>query len=443
MTTANDAILSKLSTSQHGYYHDPFLPYLARDATGLTSTTSIKSSRSSHSSTTRMHNAPPSQFRTTPKHPVRSSPFPREDRSSPSLQNNRHAPPPGPGQGLQPLIRRGTHARVCVVDYGISAFLSLCAELGEVQVVILGSGRDSTYLRSQCGLLHDKSTNGIDGCRKKGNVRWYEVDHPSVIQNKYELLVGTCDLFDFTHEKQCNDDGNESFIITPEAIRTSIEDDKQYGTLEPCHLVSYDLRNSFEVLLQRLGRNHGFRTELPTLFVMECVQMYLPELGSRHILETIAKQCLLPMMAIFDPIIQHDPFGQVMAQNLTKARIADPAMSLLNARTLQKQVDKLSECGFQYVTGCDFHCAYQTILTNDDRRRANMTEMLDEVEEFILIMRHYCCLVAAGGARMDEVLNDDKWNGIAQAFCSVGEGNVVGFAQNNCITITKQRLDEN
>ena len=563
MATANDAILSKLSTSQLGYYYDPFLPHMAKNATGLTASTAngngnatrtrintntntITSNSNSntsrvmhiqptrplarplrptnqfqfeqqeegrtlpavseraaitnigegetiyghgvgyeHTNSTNMNASPSNSLNNVPPH-LHPNPFPNPmlqkrfcaaDRHSANMGGSHHVhsyshshPHPhhshlpvavagGSGQMHQPVIRRGTHARVCVVDYAITTFLSLCQDLEEVQVVILGSGRDTTYLRSQCDLLHDKCLQSDVTVtvkhRTRGNVRWYEVDHPSVIRDKYDLLR-SCDLIDFNSQKILDGEQNESFIISPQSIRTDVDVDVNMNvndavtdtdkntsttlTLEPCHLVSYDLRNSFEFLLRNLEQNHSFDKHIPTLFIMECVQMYLPEKESRDIIHTITEECSHPMMAIFDPIIQHDQFGQVMAQNLTKAGIADPSMSLVNTRTLREQVDKLHECGFERVTGCDFYSAYEMLLTAEDRRRANMAEMLDEVEEWMLIMRHYCFLVAAGGVGgkvgddTHEERRENGLKGIEEAFCSVEKGNVFGFVDRKCMS---------
>ena len=70
-----------------------------------------------------------------------------------------------------------------------------------------------------------------------------------------------------------------------------------------------------------------------------------------------------------------------------------------------------------------------------------MAEMLDEVEEWMLIMRHYCFLVAAGGVGGEVKVGDDTHEerrenglkGMEEAFCSVGKGNVFGFVDRKCM----------
>jgi len=546
--TANDAIIAKLSTSQYGYYDDPFLPYFARDASGLVVTTTSSSNTSSikarvptiASSTTDDYDGR-SISTTETRRQIGSSQLaghhddkgrisysPAPSRSLRERQRlNRHLPQPQ--QQQQPVIRRGTHARVCVIDYAITTFLSSCAaqnsdlnkgsEQNDVQVVILGSGRDTTYLRSQSGHLHCKlkaeTTNKSEGqttqpkkinghvirsagplsqnktktrLRKRGEenvkIRWYEVDHPSVVKAKFELMQ-SCDLIHFDYEvvspnhdistrsstASVEVDGQNAkyscdYIIKPTYIKaksqlnlnaTRIASDKNLASpLEPCHLISYDLRKPFEKLLENMEGHHQFQRDKPTLFVMECVQMYIPEYNSRDIWNCITNTCLLPCIAIFDPILgdyKEDGFGRVMVQNLTNAKVVTTEdyiganvdsnthqhskedrskICLLQTRSLQQHVDKLVHCGFQSVVGCNFYNAYESILTADDRRRANMTEMLDEVEEWMLIMRHYCFLVAGGGMVMSSETDKDhnmQYSAIVDKFCSTGEESALGFGK--------------
>jgi [phosphatase 2A protein]-leucine-carboxy methyltransferase len=393
IATSDDAILAKLSAMQNGYYEDPFLPYFAQGASSISSANLSESIQSS----------------STLKDGSRGKRIPRPQSSG--LQH-------------QPVIRRGTHARVCVMDYSISAFLELTKDCNETQVVILGSGKDTTYLRSQCNLLHQKS----EVMRIKGNTVWYEIDHGIVIQKKLSLLQ-SCPLFDFSYQSIGNTYLNDgSFIISPKSIKTALGQDKHHGILEPCHLVTYDLRNSFHDLIDILIQRHGFKTDVNTLFVMECVQMYLSESDSRSILSTITRLCEAPSLVIFDPIIQNDQFGQVMANNLVRAGVADPNMSLLNTRNLFSQINKLRQGGFQYVRGCDFYDAYESVLTNADRKKANSVEMLDEVEEWILIMKHYCLMAASGSS----IFRSNE--SISQLFCSAGISSPIGFSDKKSVS---------
>jgi hypothetical protein len=144
-----------------------------------------------------------------------------------------------------------------------------------------------------------------------------------------------------------------------------------------------------------------------------------------------------PLVALFDPIIQDDAFGKVMTQNLTKAKIiSNASMSLLNTRTLQSQIEKLYHSGFSMVTGCDFLTCFETILTAEDKFHANKIEMLDEIEEWVLIMRHYCFVVAGA---ISNGSNSHAKHIIAK-YCGV-EGkisNALGFKIGRCTSLCKK-----
>ena len=117
-------------------------------------------------------------------------------------------------------------------------------------------------------------------------------------------------------------------------------------------------------------------------------------------------------------------------------------MSLLQTRTLVSQVDKLSQCGFKNVTGCDFMTCYETIMSGENRKHANMVEMLDEIEEWVLIMKHYCFVVGAGGtsssSSSNTITDDSNYsncnNMLETKFCSVGDNSSLGFKNGRCMT---------
>merc|ERR1711935_1035514 len=87
-----------------------------------------------------------------------------------------------------------------------------------------------------------------------------------------------------------------------------------------------------------------------------------------------------------------------MERNLVKMGVTSPESCILQTRTLKHQLEKLVGCnGFVRAVGCDMWSAYETIVTETQRKRASQSEFMDEYEEWILIMRHYCFVVAQGG----------------------------------------------
>jgi len=357
----------------------------------------------------------------------------------------------------QPLMRRGTHARVCVIDRALTAFLSMDFGVRQQQqqqqqearqVVILGAGRDTTYLRYLAGELIGGASDQSESSttrqqRHHRTVRWYEVDQLGVIKTKLELLR-TCPSVNVEVARSGINEASPSYALrvrlkngddnTAAAASPGSDDMDTESGLLPYHLIGHDLRLPPSHLFASLqSSHHGFDPSVPTLFVMECVQMYMPESSAMSLLTAISSMCgANALLALYDPILGSDGFGRVMEQHLTRAGVVAPPakdsndqLCLTASRTLDSQLDRLVGCGWNTVVGCDMLAAYDTVVEAEQRRKANTVEMLDEVEEWVLIMRHYCFVVAGVST---PATNDSN---IVQHFCSVGKP-PFGFVEARC-----------
>lgn len=396
------------------------------------------------------------------------------------------------GQGGQPLIRRGTHARVCAMDRALTAFLSAntgtdakgeehCQQRNDdvnaaytKQVVVLGAGRDTSYLRYLddkligSGSINANDVEKANGSKsqqsKKEIVRWFEVDHAGVMHQKMELLK-TCprviinDLRKDTTGKTsyavnislrsegiassgCTRSITRRRKVTDSANDEDPMDVDQHGkdlpaqfssrgrrTSPPYHLVGFDLRLPPSQLFEILQTQHGFDPNIPTLFLLECVLMYMPESSATRLFQEISSTCgPNAIVAIYDPILGTEGFGRVMEQNLMRAGVVAPPttigtddpLCLTAHRTIDSRLDCLISCGFNTAIGCDMLAAYDTaVIGATQRARANSVEMLDEIEEWILIMRHYCFVVAG-------IATESK-NDSARYLCAAGESSPLGF----------------
>jgi len=397
MATADDAIMAKLSACLYGYYDDPFLSHFAQNARSST-----HEGRQASSSLGQISAAP-----------CRHSAGRSQDASG--------------AQQQQPLIRRGTHARVCCIDRAISSFLKLAA-VSHNQIVILGSGKDTSYLRAKAGIIHHHSADDSSSfAHLTQNTHWYEVDFSPLITSKCKLL-SSCPSSHFTIVSVLDD--TPSFSIATNDISTKKATANSSSHKFNYHLVSHDLNHSTKHLLSTLNKQFEFQFDSPTLFVMECVQMYLPNSTTTEIFTAISTLCREPIIAIYDPILMNDQFGKVMESNLSRAGLINRDMSLIQTRTLEQQFQKLKCTGFDQLLGCNMMEAYESIVTPQQRIRANQCEMLDEIEEWILIMRHYCFIVA-GKSSASLSLPDSS---ITQKFCSTGTNSPIGFLPNKCTT---------
>jgi tRNA wybutosine-synthesizing protein 4 len=277
------------------------------------------------------------------------------------LQYFTHAPV----RMMQPIIKRGTHARVACIDRAILSFSKLYPNSS--QIVVLGAGMDTTFFKSVTWNISSM---------------WFEVDHAFVIQKKNRLIQKHAKELQVSIQQQENGDCRLTRTFTCDTT-----------TSTTCSCIAHDLRQSPTQLFEKL-MTRGFKPNVPTLFLLECVQMYLPEDASRALLSQLTSTCgKYASVVIYDPIAQYDAFGQVMERHLVSAGMA--ATSLLQTRTLQHQLDKLTECGFEIAVGSDMWSAYHTVLTDEQRIKANMCEVLDELEEWKMLMQHYCLVVGS------------------------------------------------
>ena len=307
------------------------------------------------------------------------------------------------GNSIQPLIRKGTFARVACIDRVVSSFLS-SGETNKKQIVILGSGMDTTYLRTQAGLLPTSSNT----------TTWYEVDMEPMIQSKYQFL-SQMNTIDITMIHPSSSSSCNGYSIQFH--------NNNYKKQDGYYLIPFDLQTDCMDLLTK--KMVDFQCHIPTLFVMECVQMYLSESSSQQLLTCISKVCKEPIVVLYDPILQHDAFGQVMKQHLQQ-RFTMSDMSVYHTTTLQKQIQKMQSCGLPFLLGTHMMNAYTSILTNQQRRHSNSCEMLDEMEEFTLLMQHYCILLAG---------KSSSENKMTQTLISTQPNNPIGFQPNLVISI--------
>jgi hypothetical protein len=191
--------------------------------------------------------------------------------------------------------------------------------------------------------------------------------------------------------------------------------------------------------------------------------MYLPETLARDLLRCIAASPALALslssslsssfvaVAINNPIPGHDRFGQLMIKNLKRAGIAggggggggggrkdrrERLLSLEGTRTLTDQLARLVRmCGFDVALCCNMVDAYNHgVVRPEDRERAMRCKALDKLEEFALLMRHYCLLMGVATllsrGRCGSALpacNKDGGSNVGIWLCSVGSSSAMGF----------------
>ena len=124
----------------------------------------------------------------------------------------------------------------------------------------------------------------------------------------------------------------------------------------------------------------------------------------------------------------------MMEQNLSQAGVAAADSCLVQTRTLAQHLDQLGGANWPAAVGCDMWTAYDTVLTMEQRQRANRAEFLDELEEWRLIMKHYCFFAAAATTitAAAAAAAASGATSIGERYCEVGSASPLGFRNGQC-----------
>jgi len=270
-----------------------------------------------------------------------------------------------------PLIHRGYYSRVCAIRHRVLRFLELCPRDHGVQVVNLGAGFDTLYF-----WLRE------DPARWRDDLTYFEVDFPEVLSKKLSAILkrqSTWPLLDATCQEE---------LVAPEL---SAAGTRQLRTPH-CRYVPVDMRIASE-LLAAMG-TAGFRDDLPTLFLAECVLVYMQALHGDGIVEWAASAVPKAPSAIvvYEQTNPNDPFGKVMVDNLMQRGC--PLLSIFDYPTLDAQRQRYLDRGWDQCNLADMKEVYERHLDRKDVERIHRLELLDEFEEWNLIQSHYFLLVA-------------------------------------------------
>lgn len=136
----------------------------------------------------------------------------------------------------------------------------------------------------------------------------------------------------------------------------------------------------------------GVDTTLPTLLISECCLIYLSPTEAAEVVSFFTER-LFPTtplgLVLYEPIRPDDAFGRTMVSNLATRGIQ--LQTLHKYATLKAQRTRLHEQGF--VTGqavADIDFLWERWVDEQEKERVSRLEMLDEMEEWQLLARHYC-----------------------------------------------------
>lgn len=97
--------------------------------------------------------------------------------------------------------------------------------------------------------------------------------------------------------------------------------------------------------------------------------------------------------ASYDMINPDDSFGRMMSQNLSDAGFFIPGFCDYPSK--EAQIGRFTKSlSWDFASSITMSQAHDVLLTAEERAAADKIERLDEVEEWLLLMNHYCITFA-------------------------------------------------
>ena len=152
------------------------------------------------------------------------------------------------------------------------------------------------------------------------------------------------------------------------------------------HLFPCDIQDLKELELKLFSS--GIDKTKPTLFLCECLLVYIPRIPVRDLVTWIATTFNTSQFVSYGPVGLADSFGATMQENLRRA-----GCELLGAEWCES-VDKQLElmAAFQKKNVVTMDTIYRNV-GGKELRRVEGIQALDEIEPFFQLLRHYCISV--------------------------------------------------
>ena len=250
----------------------------------------------------------------------------------------------------EPEINRGYYARNESIWMILKHFISL--NNGKCQIVNLGAGLDTIYWR-----LHDESLLPL---------KYVEVDFGEVVSKKLHMI-------------------KQSKLLQSKLENLEIKSDSLKSDVY--NFIKCDLRD-ISLLTSLLGLT-GIEQNVPTLFLAECVLIYMPVQSSTDIIKWVADYFSDSVFVNYEPFNMNDNFGKTMVNNLKSRQCwlvgKDACISLATEK------DRFLCNGWSSVVCKDMWSVYNCL---PDKRRIEVIEFLDETELFQQLLIHYCLCIA-------------------------------------------------
>ena len=245
-----------------------------------------------------------------------------------------------------PLINRGTYCRYFIINNPIYGILDIINNDEDVNIIVLGSGYETLFF------------NLVEKGYKK--IKFYEFDFKEVLTKKSQHIK--------------NSNKIQSMLNNIKNI------DSEYN------LISGDITD-----IQKLTNEiNKIKKNNLTILIGECLFTYIENSMTAKIIKLFYDYFENLVLLQYDLINSDDLFGSEMIKNLSYRNIN--LIGLKTCKDLQAQKTRNLECGFKEkdIHFHDMLYVYNKLLSDQERARINSLEMMDEFEEFNLLLSHAC-----------------------------------------------------
>ena len=167
------------------------------------------------------------------------------------------------------------------------------------------------------------------------------------------------------------------------------------------YMLAVDLRKSEDVIGGLI--EIGLDVSAPTLIITECVLVYIEKEFSERLCSAFSTHLTDAVWVTYDMINPNDAFGKVMQSNLRAAAFSVPGFT--DYPSLQAQERRFKgDTGWAESKSISMLSAYNKLISSAEKQRIAGIEIFDEVEEWELLMAHYCLTLAVVGQRLASVL---------------------------------------
>lgn len=261
-----------------------------------------------------------------------------------------------------PMINRGYYSRVVSVERALSRFLKVFKDQ-QRQLLFLGCGYD---------------TLGLKTLSEYSKVSCFEVDFSDVIGQKSHAI---------SSERRLLHCVSKDTVVSSTAEFLIAEGLYKIGELT---LLASDLRDVDSVTNMLIA--NGFDPTLPTFILTECVLVYLSKDAATSLCNKLGSILTQAVWITYDMVTPEDAFGKTMVKNLKSASFDVPG--IIDYPTLVSQEQRFLQCGWNDARSITMLNYYNSYIDEADKKRLSKLEILDEFEEWNLLMSHYSLTIA-------------------------------------------------